>query len=268
MKFLHELLNFFNCHANIIGAITGILALFISTTQMIYSRKANKKADEANRLAEDANNKADTANRLAEDANKIAERAYFPCIKFTGKFNITQKSILQLRCEKTFVFDNTISEMHDAYSDTYLEDSDILPCITVEIMNCGKQLISGIKIKKLWIKEGASSHMCDELSDTYKTLCDITESDCTQNFILHENDRTTINLCIIDAIRDRYDIEDEIECVNECMKTFFEQCDCFFISMNLEIESSNNTRYQGELTGTYDHNKKIVSYSLSNLIQI
>lgn len=268
MKFLHELLNFFNCHANIIGAITGILALFISTTQMIYSRKANKKADEANRLAEDANNKADTANRLAEDANKIAERAYFPCIKFTGKFNITQKSILQLRCEKTFDFDNTIMNLRDAYSDTILEESDKIPCITVEIKNCGKQLISGIKIKDLWVKEGPYSHISPDSSDLFKTLCDITESNCKENFILHENDKTTINFCLMNEIRNRHELDyDEIEYVNEFMNTFFEQSDNLFISMNLEIDSLHDTHYNSHITGTYV-DKIIANNSLSELIQI
>jgi len=220
--------------ADIIQSIGVLTTIIFSIIALIQSMKSKRDSNNAEKIAEEA-------NRLSQKALDDTRKDYMPLIKFINCLKVTKKNMDILRNEITFDFDELMFNYYD---------SNEITCISVEIENIGKGIITGIKIEDFFIQEGNKVLIDTRNQGDLETLCYIEKCQCEEKFILNTSERTIINFVITNSVMERNN--SDFEWAEDRIESFFKEYDNIMISMSLEIQSLNDSKYKQEhLWGTY-----------------
>lgn len=263
-----------------IGVLATIIFSFIALLQSIKSKKdaiaasesakkanylsekaneeahiSNVKSEKANEEARISNEKAENANELAKKALDDARKGFMPIVRFTSQFNIVQKSVLSLRNQVTFDFDDLLLDINNTYADIDFEEDEVV-CIEAEIENCGNGIITGIEIKDFFIQSGNKVSIDVRSQEEVDALCHFKECTCEEEFVLLPGEKNIVNFIVTKNVMERNN--SDFYWAQAHIEEFVEEYDNIMISMSLEISSVNKSIYQQDyLWGTYLEQKLV-----------
>ena len=187
-----------------------------------------------------------------------------PIVRFTSQFNIVQKSVLSLRNQVTFDFDDLLLDINNTYADIDFEEDDEVVCVEAEIENCGNGIITGIVIKDFFIQSGNKVSIDERSQEEVDALCHFKECTCEEEFVLIPGEKNVVNFIVTKNVMDREN--SDFQWAQEYIEEFVKKYDNIMISMSLEISSVNKSIYQQDyLWGTYLE-QKLVHNSFSQAI--
>lgn len=209
----------------------------ISFVQSILSKKESKRATE-----------------IANDSLMEAQKSNMPAIIFCDEIKATMKTRYELCNEITFDFSDSLLDMGENSIEGLGQD-DKRMCITAKIKNIGGGVSTGITISNFFIQNGNKITLNENAQFEADCLTLIENTDCLESFILQPQEELNINLIITDHVIEKLMVEGE-DCdkkaTEERIEKFINETDNFYVSMNLNIRSINNFRYnQDSLCATY-----------------